>query len=126
MQQDGRDSIIDAIVVADRSMHFRRFQAFLAIAALIVALSGCVYRMDIPQGNRIDPALVEQLEIGMSRNQVEFLLGTPAIVDLYRPDEWYYVYYLKTGDYEQYEKRIMKLTFSDNLLSNIDGTINPG
>ncbi|MFZ9038036.1 MAG: outer membrane protein assembly factor BamE [Gammaproteobacteria bacterium] len=45
--------------------------------------------MDIPQGNRIDPALAEQLEIGMSRSQVEFLLGTPAIVDAYHPDQWF-------------------------------------
>ncbi len=81
--------------------------------------------MDIPQGNRIDPALVEQLEIGMSRNQVRFLLGTPAIVDLYHPDQWYYVYYLKKGDGSEIEKRVMKLTFSGDLLSSIDGTVNP-
>jgi outer membrane protein assembly factor BamE len=54
--------------------------------------------MDIPQGNRLDDGLEQQLEIGMSRGQVEFLLGSPAIIDLYRPDYWYYYYYLKTGD----------------------------
>ena len=82
--------------------------------------------MDIPQGNRIDPALLEQLEIGMSRNQVEFLLGTPAVVDPYQPDKWHYVYYLKTGDDGEIEKSRMTLTFSNDLLSKIDGTLNPG
>jgi len=82
--------------------------------------------MDIPQGNRIDPVLVEQLEIGMSRSQVRFLLGTPAIVDLYHPDQWHYVYYLKTGDDGSHEKRVMTLTFSGDLLSVIEGSFNPG
>lgn len=82
--------------------------------------------MDIPQGNRIDPALTEQLEIGMSRNQVEFLLGTPSIVDLHHPDQWFYVYYLKTGNDGKIKKSVMTLTFSGDLLAKIEGDLNPG
>jgi outer membrane protein assembly factor BamE len=82
--------------------------------------------MDIPQGNRIDATLLQQLEIGMSRSQVEFLLGTPAVVDLYKPDKWHYVYYLKTGDDGEIEKKRMTLTFTNELLSEIDGSLNPG
>ena len=82
--------------------------------------------MDIPQGNRIDASLVEQLEIGMSRKQVKFLLGTPAVVDLYRPDRWHYIYFLKTGNDGEIEKKRMTLTFSNDLLSNIEGNPNPG
>lgn len=107
-------------------MIYRLLQTFLVTSAAIVALSACVYRMDIPQGNRVDPVLVEQLEIGMSRNQVKFLLGTPAIVDLYHPDQWHYVYYLKNGEDGSYEKRVMTLTFSNDLLAKIDGSLNPG
>lgn len=82
--------------------------------------------MDIPQGNRIEAELVAQLKIGMSRDQVEFLLGTPAVVDLYRPDQWHYIYYLKNGADGSIEKRRMTLIFSDNLLAEIDGRLNPG
>jgi len=82
--------------------------------------------MDIHQGNRIDPALVEQLEIGMSRNQVEFLLGTPSIVDLHHPDQWHYVFYLKQGDDGDIQKSVLTLTFSSDLLSMIKGDLNPG
>lgn len=81
--------------------------------------------MDIPQGNRIDPALVDQLEIGMSRNQVEFLLGTPAIVDLHHPDKWYYVFYLKHGKDGSIDQSVMTLTFSGDLLSSIEGSLTP-
>jgi outer membrane protein assembly factor BamE len=82
--------------------------------------------MDIPQGNRVDAAKVEQVEIGMSRNQVRFLLGTPAVVDLYQPDQWHYVYYLKTGDDGKIEKRQMTLIFVDDALAEVDGSLNPG
>jgi outer membrane protein assembly factor BamE len=82
--------------------------------------------MDIPQGNRLDDGLEQQLEIGMSRGQVEFLLGSPAIIDLYRPDYWYYYYYLKTGDDGKIVKRQLKLTFSNDLLAKIEGSLSPG
>jgi outer membrane protein assembly factor BamE len=82
--------------------------------------------MDIPQGNRIDAALLEKLEIGMTRNQVRFLLGTPAVLDPYHPDQWHYVYFLKTGSDKKIEKRQMTLVFSGDLLSAIEGSLNPG
>lgn len=107
-------------------MKLRFILGILIVGSLIVTFSGCVYRMDVPQGNRIDPELVQQLKLGMSRNQVEFLLGSPAVVDLYRPDQWQYIFYLKTGDDGEIEKRHMTLIFKNNLLSNIDGSLNPG
>ena len=82
--------------------------------------------MDIAQGNRIDDGLERQLEIGMTRDQVEFLLGSPAIIDLYRPDQWYYYYYIKTGDDGEIVKRNLTLTLTNNLLSTIDATLSPG
>ena len=81
--------------------------------------------MDIPQGNRIDSELIRQLEIGMSQNQVEFLLGSPAVIDLYRPETWHYIYFHKNGDTGDIEQRQMTLTFTDDLLSDIDGSLVP-
>ena len=107
-------------------MKIRLISTFVAISCIIVALSGCVYRLDVPQGNRIDPAVLEQLEIGMSRNQVEFLLGSPAVIDLYHPDQWHYIFYIKFGEDGSIEQRRMTLTFTDDLLSEIDGSLNPG
>jgi outer membrane protein assembly factor BamE len=126
LQHVDQGSIIAPSVAAIGIMNIRRLQIILLLGCAIVAFSGCVYRMDIPQGNRIDASLVQQLEIGMSRNQVRFLLGTPAIVDLYRPELWHYVYFLKTGDDGKIEKKRMTLTFSNDLLSKIEGDLNPG
>ncbi len=126
MQQTGLTSIIPPSFDTIASMKLRLLPGLLILICAIVAFSGCVYRMDIPQGNRVDPELVAQLEIGISRDQVAFLLGTPAVVDLYRPDQWHYIYYLKKGDDGSIEKYRMTLTFSDDLLAKIDGRLNPG
>ena len=104
----------------------RFFRLSFVLGVVIVTLTACVYRMDIEQGNRIDPALVEQLEIGMSRKPVEFLLGSPAVVDLYQPDRWHYVIFYKTGEESSIEQRHMTLTFTNDLLSSIEGDLTPG
>lgn len=53
-----------------------------------------VYRLPIDQGNIITQEMVDQLEIGMSRSQVEYVMGTPLIRDSFSPDRWDYVYTL--------------------------------
>lgn len=77
--------------------------------------------MDIKQGNRISAETIEQLELGMSPRQVEFLLGKPAIVDLYHPDTWHYVYYIRSGEDLSETKKIMELYFENDLLIEIKG-----
>ena len=106
-------------------MNFRFLRSILIAGCLIISFPGCVYRMDIPQGNRIDAATIEKLEIGMTKNQVRFLLGTPSVQDPYRPDEWHYVYFLKTGADQKIEKRLMTLQFTDDRLTSIDGSLSP-
>ena len=77
--------------------------------------------MDIEQGNRIDSEVISQLELGMSRRQVEFLLGEPSVIDLYRPDIWHYIYFVRLGEDLSEEKRTMTLRFENDLLANIEG-----
>jgi outer membrane protein assembly factor BamE len=106
-------------------MNFRLIRSILAAGCVIVAFSGCLYRMDIPQGNRIGSEKLDQLEIGMTRNQVKFLLGSPAVVDTYRPNQWHYVYFNKDGSSQKIEKKRMTLHFKDDLLFGIDGSVTP-
>jgi outer membrane protein assembly factor BamE len=62
-----------------------------------VAQTACVYRMPIQQGNFLEPRLVDRLEVGMTRAQVRYLLGTPMVPDTFDTDRWDYLYYLKKG-----------------------------
>jgi outer membrane protein assembly factor BamE len=67
------------------------------LVAAAVLLAACAYRMDIQQGNFVDRKALDQLETGMTRKQVRFLLGTPMIEDPFHPDRWDYVYYYQPG-----------------------------
>jgi len=107
-------------------MTLRPLITAFVIGMAIIALSGCLYRMEIRQGNHIEASTLQQLEIGMSKNQVQFLLGTPAIVDLYQPDSWYYVFSIQHGSEGAVEQRSMTLGFSNDQLTTIDGDFSPG
>ena len=100
---------------------------FLMIVALALT-SGCVYRANIAQGNLIKEEDLAQLEIGMTKNQVRFLLGTPMIDDPFHADRWDYVYYLKIGRRQAIAKRWVSVFFEEGVVSEIrkDQQLDPG
>jgi outer membrane protein assembly factor BamE len=73
----------------------------LFIVCLALAASGCVYRMDIQQGNFLKEEDVAKVQVGMTRSQVRFLLGTPMVADSFEPNRWDYVYYVKPGKHSR-------------------------
>ena len=75
----------------------QRFTPILVLLALAFCLDGCVYRASVSQGNLLKDEDVEQVQVGMTRSQVRFLLGTPMVEDLFNSNRWDYVYYLKIG-----------------------------
>ena len=81
--------------------------------------SGCVYRANISQGNLIEQEDLDQVDIGMTRNQVRFLLGTPMIDDPFHASRWDYVYYLKIGRKDATFKRWVSVIFENDLVSEI-------
>jgi outer membrane protein assembly factor BamE len=63
------------------------------LAALVMATtSGCgiLYKQPIYQGNLIEKSAVEQLQVGMSKQDVQILLGTPSIADPFTQNRWDY------------------------------------
>jgi len=90
----------------------------LIIASLLLA-SGCVYRASISQGNLIDQDDLDQVEVGMTRNQVRFLLGTPMVDDPFHASRWDYVYFLKIGRNDATFKRWVSIIFKDDLVNEI-------
>lgn len=69
-----------------------RLTRFLPLVALVLA--ACVYRQDIPQGNFFKAEDVAKLAEGMTREQVQFVMGTPMIADPFHPNRWDYVMYV--------------------------------
>jgi len=88
-------------------------------------LSGCTsllpepHKIDIQQGNQVKQKNLDQLKLGMSREQVKFVLGTPLLKDGFNANRWDYMYYLKSGDGELKKSRIV-LYFKGDELSRID------
>lgn len=65
------------------------------VAFTTVMLAGCsfpgVHKKAVEQGNVLIPERVERLEVGMTRNQVQFLLGSPITVNTFNPNRWIYL-----------------------------------
>lgn len=71
-------------------------------------ISGCsllgVYRIDIPQGTPLTQAQAAQIKVGMTAQQVRFLLGSPTITDTLNPNRWDYIYNYIPGTYARKAK----------------------
>ncbi|HEU4626504.1 MAG TPA: outer membrane protein assembly factor BamE [Steroidobacteraceae bacterium] len=87
---------------------------------LALLASGCVYRMNIQQGNYLEPRAVSQLQVGMTRSQVRYLLGTPMVPDAFDNDRWDYLYYLKKGRLKAPEQRHLIVYFENDKVSKVD------
>ena len=53
------------------------------------------YKVDVIQGNFVSKEQVQQLQAGMTRDQVKAVLGTPLMASLFHADRWDYVFTLK-------------------------------
>lgn len=109
-------------------MHFLARVSFIA---LLLALTACgvprivtPYRMEIQQGNYISQDMVAQLKLGMSREQVRFVLGTPLVTDVFHADRWDYVYYRDRFGGRREERKIAVI-FEDGKLARVLGDVVP-
>src|SRR5690606_34738225 len=82
------------------------------------------YRPDVQQGNWITAEQVAQLQPGMTREQVRFILGTPTLQDVFRTDRWDYPYYNKPG-YGKEEDRQFTVWFEGDTLVRWEGDDQP-
>jgi outer membrane protein assembly factor BamE len=106
-----------------------------ALRALLVvapfALGACAptdvvkpYRIEIQQGNYVSQEMVSQLRLGMSKEQVRFVLGTPLVADIFHANRWDYVYYRELP-YGKREQRKLSVHFEDGKLARLGGDIVP-
>ncbi len=100
----------------------RRLEALLALclAGVLLTTSGCVYRVNIQQGNYLEARTVNQLQVGMTRNQVRYLLGTPMVPDAFDKERWDYLYYFKKGRWHRAEQRHLIVLFKDDKVEKFD------
>ena len=82
-----------------------------------------VYRPQIIQGNLITQDNVNQLQPGMHKKQVQLVMGTALIQDIFHDDRWDYYYGMGIGHIEL--EKHLTLYFENDQLARIVGDYQP-
>ena len=103
----------------------------ILLAAAVIGLSACSaerisnfpsYKLKVIQGNQLDVRAVSSLQQGMSRDQVQLLLGTPLLRDPFHSDRWDYTYEIsRNGVVNQAETRNLTVWFENDRLIKAEG-----
>ena len=95
--------------------------ASLALCIAAALASGCVYRIDVQQGNVVVQDQLAKIKVGMSRPEVRQILGTPLLADPFHANRWdYWFYNEKRG--REVERNKITIHFADDKVTKIEGT----
>ena len=105
------------------------YRSLRAVGLLLLVLTaGCesllpsFYSVPVRQGNYLDQAMVSQLRPGMTRQQVQQIMGTPLVADPFHQNRWDYYYSYRKGG-KVIEQRRVALFFTGDTLDRVDGTV---
>lgn len=98
------------------------------IASTLILASSCsvpgMHRPSLQQGNLLTQDMVDELEPGMTKEQVEFVLGRPVHLNTFNIDHWDYVYTLEDRRGNK-TRRHLSVKFEDDVLIEIGGDYKP-
>lgn len=94
----------------------------IALMAVLILNTGCklIYKQNVQQGNAHEQEDLDQLELGMTKKQVAYLLGTPAVHDPFHQNRWDYISMLSRRGGDPV-RRLVTLTFENDVLINTEG-----
>jgi len=97
---------------------------FLLVAIALLGLSGCgswVYKYDIAQGNFLNQDDVDKLRVEMTKEQVEYVLGSPVIQNPFKSDQWHYIFTNKSGVTDKMSRIELIVRFENGKLVEVSG-----
>ena len=62
------------------------------LTAAALATTGCIYKLDVQQGNVVTQESVSKLKKGMTKSEVRNVLGTPLLMDAFHGNRWDYYF----------------------------------
>ncbi len=96
-------------------------------------LGGCsvfkfpsVYTINVQQGNIVTQEMIDQLKPGMTKRQVNYVMGTPLVADTFNQDRWDYFFSIKSGATGKVIRKQFTIYFADDKLSHFEGDYRPG
>lgn len=92
------------------------------LGALTIGISACglVYKLPTRQGNVLEQEKLDRVEVGMSRSQIRFLLGTPLAASPFSSARWDYLGFYRSPR-GQTAKRIVSFHFEGDQLARMEG-----
>lgn len=102
----------------------RKLLFFIALSIPLI-LAGCLrpYKIDIQQGNVVTAEQLKQLQRGMTKREVRYLLGTPLVVDPFHNDRWEYYYSFRAGNSRRAEHRRITVVFDNDTFRELQGDV---
>ena len=97
-------------------MKLQHLLVILGITLTSTACTNWIYRIDVPQGNFLDERDVKKLRVGMTKEQVKYVLGNPVVKDSFDDD-------MKRGMRKRGEdfQKQMTINFVDNKVDTVEG-----
>ena len=96
------------------SVYISRVIVYITFISLfMISQSGCfkIYKQDLRQGNYVTQAKIDKLKVGLSKEQVQKIMGAPALVPVIDTNRWDYYYSFVSGDGKISEKKSLSLYF---------------
>jgi len=83
------------------------------------------YVPDVIQGNFISSEQYSKLQVGMSREQVRQILGTPLLADYFHANRWDYIFEFQRAGQKMGKERRVTVFFEGDKVSKFDGDALP-
>lgn len=99
---------------------------WLSILLVAISISGCtLYRPSLQQGNCISQSELDQLEPGMSKREVQQIMGTTADSPMFLINQWNYSYAYVDGKHRDQPLKFKTITlyFSKDKLSSYSSAV---
>ena len=91
-----------------------RFFIYVIIFLVVASCSNTsIYNRTVTQGTVFKQDDIDRLEIGMSKDQVSFIMGQPSFQNIFDENVWDYYFQVKNVAKIQSEKKL-KLFFDEN------------
>lgn len=72
--------------------------AKILVFTMPLCLAGCLYQVEVEQGNLLSPEEINRLRPRMNQAECRYLLGTPLLDRPFWSNRWDYLYELRRGE----------------------------
>ena len=108
----------------------KKIYCLLAVVGLGLGLTACStdklsqipsYKLQIIQGNELDQSILNTLQPGMTREQIQMRLGTPLLRDPFHANRWDYIFIVTRDNQIKEEKKLTLYFDNEGKLVHAEG-----